>query len=143
MAIKQRSGIAVGLNKGHVSILHFLESFTNPALDGWDRTTELRWTMTNVPQITENRTPRIQTAYLAQQGPSQQAHCIREGNREGSFWVCLPKMDHFSMTLPGFASHHQISSSIPIYYHKRRSMELESAGNGQKKVFHPEICPCG
>lgn len=133
MAIKQRSGIAVGLNKGHVGILHFLESFTNPALDGWDRTTELRWTMANVPQITENRTPRIQTAYLAQQGPSQQAHCIREGNREGSFWVCLSKMDHLSMTLPASVSRRQIYASIPIYFDKRRPMELESAGNGQKK----------
>ena len=130
MAIKQRSGIAVGLNKGHVSIFHLLKPFTNLALDGWDGTTELRWTMTNVPQITENRTPRIQTAYLAQQGPSQQAHCIREGNREGSFWVCLPKMDYLFMTLPALASHRQINSSIPIYYNKRRPMELENEGNG-------------
>ena len=76
MAVKQqKSGIAVGLNKGHVS--------SNPLLgdkEGHDTDTII---------LTESHTARRQAQNITYERSPQQENCFRQRDRKGSCWVCL------------------------------------------------------
>ena len=70
MALKQKSGIAVGLNKGHVNVLcHKI--------------------FTALTTVSESYPTRgNQTQDFAYERSSEQENCIRKRDRERSRWVC-------------------------------------------------------
>ena len=82
MAVKQRSGIASGLNKGHVRL------FPRPAVMFSDENGQ---GIGKADSAAESHTSRVQAADLAHQRPFEQENGICEGDCKGSFWVrrCL------------------------------------------------------
>ena len=77
---KERSGLAIGLNRGHVRRPIFLPPETS-GVEGISQLTAI---------AAENRTPRRQATHLADQGPPEQADGFCARDRQGGFRVRLP-----------------------------------------------------
>jgi len=99
MAIKEKSGLARGLNSGHVSPHRPIQATKSRQ----KRFISRRQKLIKSVRFTESHPPRVQTPRLAHQGPFEQAHGVREGDCEGGFGVCGP-YSKFSSTENGFAS---------------------------------------
>jgi hypothetical protein len=94
--VKQKSGIAIGLNKGHV----------RPPRNGsedWKRGTQADQACV----YTEGHPSPGEAPCLAHQGPPQQAHRFREGCCEGGFWVRLSPPPSPGLEPSRTRSHHQ------------------------------------
>ena len=91
MAVTERSGIAVGLKRGHVSIKRISvppQDLPDLSSSPWSKSSWSRnhhkcagfpWLMLK-GRKSENRTPRVETAHFTYQGSSKQADGFREGD---------------------------------------------------------------
>ena len=84
MAVKQRSGIAVGLNKGHVCILSssFLQCWSSAASPR-----PFQGVLADQLARTENHPPPLVT-HITYQRTLKQTHRFRSRDCKGGVWVC-------------------------------------------------------
>lgn len=91
MAIKPRSGIAVGLNKGRVCLVTLYNinpSGPLPLSKSGSRSLRIFFANRFGCHFTESHPPGCKATNFSHQGSSKQAHCFRSGDCEGGRRVC-------------------------------------------------------